>query len=136
MAPATRRGMTLRLFALVATLAMAACDRDSPPRPAVATASSQALPAGITRVDDRSLVCMVNDQFMGKSQIPVEVAGRTYYGCCAMCKERLANQEAARIGQDPVTGAAVDKSQAVIVRDESGKVYYFAGEDSLRRWQP
>ena len=123
-------------LALSLTLAVGACDRDPTPNAAAAAATTAAtLPAGITRVDDRSLVCMVNDQFMGKAQIPVEVAGRTYYGCCAMCKERLANQEAARVGRDPVTGESVDKSLAVIVRDESGKVYYFAGEDSLRRWK-
>ena len=30
-------------------------------------------------------VCMVNDRFMGVKQIPIEVQGITYYGCCQNC---------------------------------------------------
>ena len=78
---------------------------------------------------------MVNDQFMGKPQIPVAVEGRTYYGCCAMCKDKLNQQPAARLARDPVTGQEVDKSTAVIVQDATGKVLYFASEDTLRRYR-
>lgn len=89
----------------------------------------------MTRVTDASQVCMVNDQFMGRVQIPVEVEGRTYYGCCAMCKDKLTQQPAMRTARDPVTGEMVDKAKAVIVQDASGKVMYFASEDSLRRYR-
>ena len=34
-----------------------------------------------------------------------------------------------------MTGAAVDKASAVIAQDASGKVLYFASEDSLRRYR-
>jgi len=78
---------------------------------------------------------MVNDQFMGKPQIPVEVEGRTYYGCCAMCKEKLNTQPAARLAQDPVTGETVDKSKAVIVQDPQGRVKYFASEATLSKYR-
>lgn len=78
---------------------------------------------------------MVNNQFMGKVQIPIAVEGRTYYGCCAMCKDRLANDPASRTAQDPVTGEQVDKSSAVIIQDSAGKVMYFASEDTLRRYR-
>ena len=78
---------------------------------------------------------MVNDQYMGKPQIPIAVEGRTYYGCCAMCKDRLGKDPAARIARDPVTGQEVDKSTAVIIQDSSGKVMYFASEDTLRRYR-
>ena len=94
-----------------------------------------ALPAGMTRVSDPSQVCMVNDQFMGVPQIPVEVEGRTYYGCCAMCKDKLHQQREARIAQDPVTGEAVDKAKAVIIQDAQGKVKYFASEATLARFR-
>ena len=66
---------------------------------------------------------------MGKPQIPVDVEGRTYYGCCAMCKEKLNQQPAARIAQDPVTGEDVDKSKAVIVQNAQGKVLYFGSSN-------
>ena len=46
--------------------------------------------ATVSRVPDANLVCMVNDRYMGVEQIPVQVEGRTYYGCCEMCKTRLA----------------------------------------------
>lgn len=78
---------------------------------------------------------MVNNQFMGKPQIPVAVEGRTYYGCCAMCKDRLEKDPASRMAQDPVTGEQVDKTTAVIIKDATGKVLYFASEDTLRRYR-
>ncbi len=78
---------------------------------------------------------MVNDQFMGRPQIPVDVNGTTYYGCCAMCKDKLVNQPAIRTAKDPVTGEDVDKAKAVIVQDSAGKVMYFVSEDSLRRYR-
>lgn len=78
---------------------------------------------------------MVNDQFMGRPQIPVDVGGRTYYGCCAMCKDKLNNQPESRTAFDPVTNQQVDKASAVIVQDRAGKVLYFASEDTLRRFR-
>jgi YHS domain-containing protein len=106
----------------------------APAAPA-AEASPLALPAGMTRVADVSQVCMVNDQFMGKPQIPVEVEGRTYYGCCAMCKDKLDNQPESRLAKDPVTGEAVDKATAIIIQDPQGKVMYFASEATLRQFR-
>ena len=35
---------------------------------------------------------MVNDQFMGRAQIAVVVEGKTYFGCCPACKEKLEMQ--------------------------------------------
>lgn len=78
---------------------------------------------------------MVNDQVMGRPQIPIEIDGRTYYGCCSMCKDKLANQPAVRTAQDPVTGEQVDKAKAVIVQNASGKVLYFASEATLSRYR-
>jgi YHS domain-containing protein len=92
------------------------------------------LPAGMSRVTDPSQVCMVNDQYMGRAQIPVLVEGRTYYGCCPMCKERLEKQPEMRTARDPVSGEPVDKAKAVIVQDAAGKALYFANEDTLSRY--
>ncbi len=78
---------------------------------------------------------MVTNQFMGKPQIPIAVEGRTYFGCCAMCKDRLGKEPATRTALDPVTGEQVDKAGAVIIQDASGKVLYFASEDTLRRYR-
>lgn len=130
------------LVVICLSLAVAACSQQSTSSSTSTSTESGAaqtqavvLPAGMTRVTDPSLVCMVNDQFMGKPQIPVEVEGRTYYGCCAMCKDKLNQQPAARLAQDPVTGEAVDKAKAVIVQDAQGRVKYFASEATLARYR-
>lgn len=127
------------LLALCLSLGIAACTQQSTSTSSssesTATSTSTALPAGMSRVSDPSQVCMVNDQFMGKPQIPVEVEGRTYYGCCAMCKDKLNQQPASRMAQDPVTGESVDKSKAVIVQDPQGKVKYFASEATLAKYR-
>jgi YHS domain-containing protein len=128
-----------KLILIGAFVLSAACSRDSAPasssEPSTSSAVSTALPTGMSRVTDNSQVCMVNDQFMGRPQIPVAVEGRTYFGCCAACKEKLENQPAMRTAQDPVTGEPVDKAKAVIVQDGAGKVMYFASEDTLRRYR-
>lgn len=79
-------------------------------------------------------VCMVNDQLFGKDQIPVEVQGRTYYGCCEMCKERLAKDEAARTSVDPLSGKKVDKAAAVIGARPDGSVLYFENDKSFAEY--
>lgn len=82
----------------------------------------------LTEVTEPNLVCMVNNQFMGREQIPVEVEGVTYFGCCDMCKSRLAHDPSSRLGTDPVSGRSVDKAKAVMARTASGKMYYFENE--------
>lgn len=91
-------------------------------------------PQTLTRVTDASEVCMVNDQYMQRPQIPVTVGERTYYGCCEMCKGRLMNDASVRAARDPVTGATVDKALAVIGRTGAGKVYYFENEATLAQF--
>lgn len=96
--------------------------------------SGAATSGALTLVSDRSQVCMVNDQFMGRPQIPVEVDGRTYYGCCEMCKGRLARDASSRTATDPVSKRVVDKSQALIARNENGAVTYFENEASFKAY--
>lgn len=91
--------------------------------------------AALVRVASEN-VCMVNDQDMEKPQIPVVVGGKTYFGCCAMCKEKLEKNASARTAVDPVSGKAVDKAGAVIARNEAGNVFYFESEETLRRYRP
>lgn len=98
------------------------------------TASASAAASTLVRIDDASTVCMVNDQYMGSPQIPVAVLGKTYFGCCAMCKQKLETNEAVRTAIDPVSGKRVDKANAVIARNEKGRVLYFEDESNLRRY--
>jgi len=58
-------------------------------------------------------VCMVTNKLFNKEQIPVEVKGKTYYGCCEMCKGTLANDPNSRVAVDPVSGKPVDKALSI-----------------------
>jgi len=91
-------------------------------------------PRALERVLDRSQVCMVNNHFMGVPQIPVQVNGSTYYGCCPMCKDKLEQEAAARTAVDPVSHKDVDKATAVIGKNQSGSVVYFENEQNLRAY--
>jgi YHS domain-containing protein len=125
-----------RVFVVVAVAGLAsACGGRSdppsqPPTPPAAEASN-----GLAIVEDTSQVCMINNQFMGRTQIPVEVEGRTYWGCCPACKDRLTTDAAARQAKDPVTGEVVDKAHAVIAKDERNAVLYFANAQNVRKYQ-
>jgi YHS domain-containing protein len=76
-------------------------------------------------------VCMVNNTLFPKDQIPVPVDGKTYFGCCEMCKGRLAQDAAIRSATDPVSGKPVDKAKAVIGAKPDGKVLYFESEKTF-----
>lgn len=77
---------------------------------------------------------MINNQYMGKAQIPVTVDGKTYFGCCAMCKKRLEQDAESRMATDPLSGGRVDKADAVIGKAASGEVFYFENEGNLRQF--
>lgn len=78
---------------------------------------------------------MVNDRVMAQPQLPVLVQGRTYFGCCAGCVDRLKRDRAARVAVDPVSGREVDKSQAVMLQDEGARVLYFENLDTAARFR-
>lgn len=80
-------------------------------------------------------VCMVNDTRFPTAQIPVPVDGKTYFGCCEMCKGRLANDASVRTATDPVSGAVVDKADAVIGMLSDGRVHYFENERNLNAYE-
>tara|TARA_R110000868_G_scaffold116752_1_gene310505 strand:+ start:282 stop:728 length:447 start_codon:yes stop_codon:yes gene_type:complete len=81
------------------------------------------------------LVCMVNDAYMGKPQIPVPVNGKTYYGCCKMCVGKLNNDDTARTGTDPFSKKPIDKTEAYIVlMKKEGEVAYFESEENYLKY--
>lgn len=87
------------------------------------------------RVTDTSMVCMVTDMVLVKPQMPVVVSGKTYYGCCAGCVNRLNADRSARVAADPVNGREVDKSEAVILQGDGGEALYFESEATARRYR-
>jgi YHS domain-containing protein len=118
-----------RIFLLTLTLCVAALLAAG-----YAAAGDEAAKPVLKRVETKK-VCMVNNQLFDKDQIPIEVQGKTYYGCCEMCKERLAKDAAARTAVDPLTGKKVDKATAVIAAQPDGKVLYFESEKTLAEYQ-
>lgn len=87
----------------------------------------------LERVESKR-VCMVNDTVFPRDQIPVDVDGKTYFGCCEMCKGRLAKDASVRSATDPVTGKSVDKATAIIGAGPDGKVQYFESEETFSRF--
>ncbi len=85
----------------------------------------------------KSYVCMVNDKYMGKEQIPVEYKGKIYYGCCQGCIGNLQNNRAVRYAIDPATGKEVDKATAYIVMkpNGTGEVLYFESEENYTKYK-
>ena len=88
----------------------------------------------IKKVDSKR-VCMVNNTLFDKDQIPVAVEGKTYFGCCEMCKGRLSQDASIREAVDPISGKPVDKAKAVIGAKPDGKVLYFESEKTFAQYQ-
>src|SRR5690606_27407086 len=68
---------------------------------------------GAPQIGDRvpnNLVCMVNNAYMGVPQLEVPYEGKTYYGCCEMCQERIPKEKTARVAVDLYTLRDVDKA--------------------------
>jgi YHS domain-containing protein len=90
--------------------------------------------AALVKVESKK-VCMLNDKAFDKDQIPVVVGGRTYYGCCEMCKKALTEKAELRTAVDPVSGKKVDKSTAVIGAKPDGTTLYFENDENLKTFQ-
>ncbi len=79
-------------------------------------------------------ICMVNNKLFDKVQIPTEVNGKTYYGCCSMCKAKLEKSQELREAIDPVSGVIVDKASAIIGTSPEGVAYYFENEENMKQF--
>ena len=117
-----KRKIIISLFVLLAVLSLSAFAED---------AKSEKAP--LVKVEPIK-VCMVNDQVFEKDQIPVEVEGKTYYGCCQMCKKTLAEQKESRVSIDPISGKEVDKATAIIGANKDGKTLYFENEKTFKEY--
>lgn len=96
---------------------------------------SQAMAYNVGDKVPNKQVCMVNNAYMGKDQFEVPYDGKTYYGCCNMCVERIPNDETARKAKDPFTGKEIDKANAYIVlKDQQGNVDYFENEENYKKF--
>lgn len=115
------------------TQANAPSQESSKPSP-MATTQNAARPEGKLIQADPKKICMVTNTAFDKDQIPVQVKGRTYYGCCEMCKGELEKDSKQRVAIDPVSRKKVDKSQAVIGVASNGGVVYFESIEHLEKY--
>ena len=97
--------------------------------------TNQQTSSSLTEVDSK-YVCMVTNQLFVKEQIPVEMEGKTYYGCCEMCEAKIKNNPQSREATDPVSGKKVDKAEAIIGATADGSIYYFESEENLEEFNP
>ena len=84
-----------------------------------------------TRVKS-SEVNMVTNRFEGKRQAEINANGKTFYGTGDGAAAAIANNPSICNAKDPLTGETVNKSEAVIFANASGKVYYFKSEHTFK----
>jgi len=83
-------------------------------------------------VEKREYVCMMQDMVLTRPGIAIQHEGKTYYGCCAMCKQKIKNEPAKYTkATDPVSKKSIDKAEAFIYGID-GTAYYF-GSDANRK---
>lgn len=83
-------------------------------------------------IDRREYVCMMQDMVLTKPGIAIKYAGKTYYGCCEMCKEKIrVNPKKYTRSLDLVSRKPVDKARAYVY-GLNGDAYYFSSEANRR----
>lgn len=80
-------------------------------------------------------VCMVTDMVFPRTQIPVKIQGKTYYGCCESCKGTLSKDDKSRLAIDPISGKSIDKAKAVIAARNDGSVLYFESRENFEKYK-
>lgn len=71
---------------------------------------------------------------MAVPAIPLASGGKTYYGCCEMCKAKIAAEPMRYTHtRDPLSGAIVDKATAALLGVD-GRVLYFESEATRARF--
>jgi len=115
----------------IATSNIEAQQAPKPPHESVAVQNATA-PTGKVQ---SSYVCFINNRYMGNEQIPVEVNGKTYYGCCQGCVGNLKNNRKVRYATDPYSNNEVDKATAyIVVKSGSSEVWYFESEKNYNSY--
>ncbi len=83
------------------------------------------------QVENRKLVCMLQDSMQSREGIEHEHKGKKYYLCCEGCVTGF-EKDPARYSHaiDPVDGKSVDKADAPIYAYK-GRAYFFSSPETL-----
>lgn len=85
-------------------------------------------------IDDKRYVCMMQDTLQTKPGVPIDHAGKRYYGCCPMCAEKMTADPARYLkSKDPVSHRVVDKADAFIFSHQ-GDVHYFESVETRKEF--
>lgn len=93
-----------------------------------------AAPVGKLTKIEPSKVCMVRNHAFEEPQLPLEIKGKIYYGCCEMCKNMLVKDWKQRVAVDPVSKKTISKAAAVIGVGANKSVLYFENETNLEKY--
>src|SRR5438093_11926943 len=79
-------------------------------------------------VEKREYVCMMQDMVLTRPGIAIQYEGKTYYGCCEMCKQKIKNEPGKYTkATDPVSKKPVDKAESFVYGIEE-TAYYCSSE--------
>lgn len=84
-----------------------------------------------------SMVCMVSGEIKHKAINPIELEGKTYWGCCGQCETKLKyNTKNARMAKDPISEKLISKADAYIrINPENNrKVMFFESEANYNEY--
>ncbi len=85
----------------------------------------------LTKVD-ANRVNMATNRLADSELKAVTISGKTYFVAGDAYKEMLLNNPSVRFSRDPLTNRRVDKADAVVFADASGKVFYFESENTMK----
>lgn len=79
-------------------------------------------------------VNMVTNRYVGKMQNEVKVDGKTYFVSGESYAWTLQQNPSIRFAKDPFTNKIIDKADAVIFVDASGRTLYFESDDAHKNF--
>ncbi len=88
------------------------------------------LEASAQNIEDRKMVCMMQDSLQVKPGIPIQHDGKTYYGCCEMCAAKVKSEPLRYTkAKDLVSKGIVDKADSFIFAHK-GDIFYFQSAEN------
>ncbi|MBI5560149.1 MAG: hypothetical protein HY883_02610 [Deltaproteobacteria bacterium] len=79
-------------------------------------------------------VNMATNRYERKAQDEVRLDGKVYHATGAAAELNMKLNPSTRFAKDPMTGKAVDKSEASTYADASGRVFYFGTDAAFKNF--
>lgn len=79
-------------------------------------------------------VNMVTNRFERKQQNEISLNGKVYFATGEGYAFNMTQNPSLRFAKDPMTNKAIDKAEAVIYSDASGRAHYFESEETYKNF--